>query len=218
MPVAVLSRYLLIDTASPTVQVGLIKNGTWQGFCCSDQSALCALFQTIRVCFDQTQTNWRDVDGFIYCQGPGSTLGLRVATMAIKGWRQLPRLHLIPLYAYSSLDAAAAGLLREGIAPPWDIVAGYRSGQWHCLTMSAGKKSYSSTIITSETLKQKTTPCYGLNLGKTRATFPSNVNPLNYDLHDLPAVLHSVLHPQKHPKPFSPNSPQYTRWEKQRHR
>src|SRR5205085_2213208 len=93
---------LLIDAASAQVQVGWLERHEdgWQH---SAEEAGVGIFQAI----DALNRDVGDAGAFVFCDGPGSILGIRTAAMAIRTWNVLkPR----PVFAYSSLAVVAHAL------------------------------------------------------------------------------------------------------------
>jgi len=111
--------WLAVETATPTGSVAVWKDGL-------------AFEQTLRIqgthsellmpaidhALNVTGTTPGDVSAFIVGSGPGSFTGVRVGASLAKGWAMARG---IPLYAYSSLLAVAAGAGVAGsICPMFD--------------------------------------------------------------------------------------------------
>jgi tRNA threonylcarbamoyladenosine biosynthesis protein TsaB len=111
---------LLIDAASTRVQVGLLGASGPARWAALDGEAGVAVFTGIA----QLGVDPAAVGAFVFCEGPGSILGIRTAAMAIRTWQTLaPR----PAFAYGSLALVAAALGRDDVA----IVADARRDSWH---------------------------------------------------------------------------------------
>lgn len=115
---------LVLDAASTRVQVGwLVANGTarWEN---SDVEAGIGIFRGI----EALGIDVRDAGAFVFCDGPGSVLGIRTAAMALRTWGVIaPR----PVFAYGSLALAAHALGRKEIK----MIADARRDSWHCLQL-----------------------------------------------------------------------------------
>jgi tRNA threonylcarbamoyladenosine biosynthesis protein TsaB len=115
---------LILDAASARVQVGLLDrtdsahpDGRWFR---SGQEAGVALFEGVA----QLAVDPAAAGAFVFCEGPGSILGIRTAAMAIRAWNVLrPR----PVFVYQSLALVARALGR----PDTGIVADARRDTWH---------------------------------------------------------------------------------------
>src|SRR6267142_6499721 len=94
---------LILDAASARVQVGVWRrDGTsdWQS---SDEEAGIGVFRGI----EKLGVRVADVGAFVFCDGPGSILGIRTVAMALRTWVLLkPR----PVFGYSSLALVAHAL------------------------------------------------------------------------------------------------------------
>jgi tRNA threonylcarbamoyladenosine biosynthesis protein TsaB len=127
-------RLLLLDAASSRVQVGLMEPGrpaVWQS---STQEAGVAVFANAEVVLKQTGVGIGDIGAFVFCEGPGSTLGTRTVAMTIRTWLTLkPR----PVYRYQSLALLAHGLRHSHPSMPFSVITDARRDTWHCQTSNA---------------------------------------------------------------------------------
>jgi tRNA threonylcarbamoyladenosine biosynthesis protein TsaB len=112
---------LLLDSASSRIQAAFFAGGGAPGaWAASDDEAGTGIFS----CAESLGVPLRDVRGFVFCEGPGSILGIRTAAMAIRTWCALePR----PVFAYRSLELVARTM------PPGDfhVIADARRDSWH---------------------------------------------------------------------------------------
>jgi tRNA threonylcarbamoyladenosine biosynthesis protein TsaB len=125
---------LLIDAASSRVQIGwLEQRDRWEA---SDDEAGVGIFQAI----ERLQVDIGAVRGFVFCDGPGSILGIRTAAMAIRMWNVLkPR----PAFAYSSLALVAHALADGTIG----VIADARRESWHHYQIGRGLRRLPSTDL-----------------------------------------------------------------------
>lgn len=111
---------LFLDAASTRIQVGLwLKDapGPWQT---SEAEAGIGVFR----CLEQLDLDLDQVGGFVFCNGPGSILGIRTVAMVLRTWGTLsPR----PIYSYCSLELLAHVLGRPEVA----VIADARRDSWH---------------------------------------------------------------------------------------
>lgn len=98
--------FLVLDAAMPEVQVALLGASGCLASFRSQDPALESLYQGIEQCLSEAKCELQDVGGFIYCEGPGGTLGLRVIAMTLRAWRALDPWRRLPLFAYHAFDAA----------------------------------------------------------------------------------------------------------------
>jgi tRNA threonylcarbamoyladenosine biosynthesis protein TsaB len=111
---------LILDAASLRSQVGLFAaDGTARWETQTGEAGV-AIFR----CVDRLGVDLATVRAFVFCEGPGSTLGIRTVAMALRTWQTLsPR----PAFAYGSLDLIAHAIG----APATAIIADARRDTWH---------------------------------------------------------------------------------------
>jgi tRNA threonylcarbamoyladenosine biosynthesis protein TsaB len=113
---------LVLDAASATIQAGWIDSEAAMSFTSSIEEAGIGLFQ----CLDTLK---RPIDGagaFVFCDGPGSVLGVRTAAAAVRAWNVLSAR---PVYGYHSLTLLAHALRRADTS----VICDARRDSWHCL-------------------------------------------------------------------------------------
>lgn len=111
---------LLIDAASCSVQVGVFAADSSSRWAKQEAEAGVGIFR----CIEKLGINLADIRGFVFCEGPGSTLGIRISAMAIRTWQTLaPR----PAFAYGSLALLAHAIGRIDIT----VIADARRNSWH---------------------------------------------------------------------------------------
>jgi tRNA threonylcarbamoyladenosine biosynthesis protein TsaB len=123
---------LVLDAASTTVQVGLYRpaaNPVWKQ---SPEEAGQSLFANTESCLREAGCNLDDVGAFVFCEGPGSMLGIRTAAMAIRTWQSVKHR---PAYRYQSLVLLAVELRRASATLPFSVVADARRDTWHCVSV-----------------------------------------------------------------------------------
>src|SRR5438128_653507 len=96
---------LLLDAASARVQVGLLHRDQPARWASSDDESGVAVFR----CLEQLSIEPAEAGAFVFCDGPGSVLGVRTVAMAIRTWNVLK---LRPVFAYHSLAIVARALDR----------------------------------------------------------------------------------------------------------
>ncbi|MDR1528490.1 MAG: hypothetical protein LBS22_02810 [Puniceicoccales bacterium] len=79
-------RYLLIDSATQTTQVIIIDDKTVLDGKAYGGNAVDVVTVALEELFLKTNCGLDDFNGIIYCGGPGSSLGLRVALASINTW------------------------------------------------------------------------------------------------------------------------------------
>ena len=97
---------LVIDASSTTVQLGIPQQNDWLILEESNSLAMQGIFESCHQIFEKLDRNLREVDALLYCAGPGSTLGLRIAATFCRTilWNSN---HQVKLFDYNALDLAA---------------------------------------------------------------------------------------------------------------
>ncbi|HEY4299831.1 MAG TPA: peptidase M22 [Candidatus Didemnitutus sp.] len=130
-------RILVLDASSTRVQVGVLRRDgppVWQS---SNDDAGRGLFAGTSACLDAAGIEIDAVGAFVFCEGPGSMLGIRTTAMAIRIWQVLrPR----PVFRYSSLILLAHHLARSDHGP-FSVIADARRDTWHVVGVQAGAVS-----------------------------------------------------------------------------
>ncbi len=128
------ARLLILDAASTHVQVGLLRRGAPDLWRLSAEEAGTGIFSGAEALLRESGLKIGDLGAFIYCEGPGSMLGIRTVALALRTWQVLaPR----PVYAYQSL--AVAGQFAWAQQPPraFTVIADARRDTWHCQPVGA---------------------------------------------------------------------------------
>lgn len=148
-----LENFLLIDASSPTsTLVGLLgENGkTWRAFDEEKSPALEGIFVATEKVLGS-----RMPAGFIFCAGPGSILGIRIAAMAIRAWCACRWHASVPVLAYQSLRLHVA-LITRAFPQEKDfaVLAESRLNCWNVLGVRAGAPEKKICEIKSDVLAQ----------------------------------------------------------------
>ena len=128
---------LLIDSASTQIQVGLWRRDCEAIWSQSDQEAGIAVFACAELVLAQAGIGVADLGALVYCEGPGSILGIRTAAMALRVWSAATD-RTLPAFSYRSLELVAGDLLGSGAPAPFAIVADARRDSWHWVDGPAG--------------------------------------------------------------------------------
>jgi tRNA threonylcarbamoyladenosine biosynthesis protein TsaB len=116
---------LVIDAASSTVQIGWLEGERSNRWATSVEESGVGVFQALV----ELDVRPADARAFVFCDGPGSILGVRTAAMAIRTWRMLTSR---PVFAYHSLALVAHALNR----PDTEVIADARRDSWHSVAAS----------------------------------------------------------------------------------
>jgi tRNA threonylcarbamoyladenosine biosynthesis protein TsaB len=194
---------LLIDAASSRVQVGWFPNrdpraAIWTA---SDEETGIGLFR----CVDLLRLDLADAKSFVFCEGPGSVLGVRTCAMAVRTWNVIsPR----PILSYCSLALVAQALGR----PDLSVIADARRELWHRLALGEPLRRVPAAELSG--------PLAMPGNFRTWSTPPPGVEQVPYDLSALfPRVLDAELFKVcAEPDAFLHEEPSYVTWTPKIHR
>ena len=127
---------LWIDAASSRVQAGWLEGESAMSWEASEDEAGVAIFQAI----EKLGCNVATARGFVFCDGPGSILGIRTVAMALGTWNVL---EARPVFAYSSLALVAHAIGR----PELSIIADARRDAWHHYQIGVGLRRVPATDL-----------------------------------------------------------------------
>lgn len=192
---------LILDAASLRSQVGLITaDGTARWETQTGEAGV-AIFR----CVERLGVDLATVRAFVFCEGPGSTLGIRTVAMALRVWQNLsPR----PAFAYGSLDLIAHALAVAETA----IIADARRDTWHYQRLGQPLRRVPTAELTTPLL----TPADFRNW----TTLPANVTTTPYNVSTLltRALNARILRAVEAPEAFLHEEPSYATWNAHIHR
>jgi tRNA threonylcarbamoyladenosine biosynthesis protein TsaB len=206
---------LLLDAASKTVQVGLLRQdgtGVWRN---SESESGKALFTGVDACLKTAGLRMADVAAFAFCDGPGSTLGIRTAAMAIRTW-QAEKAR--PAYGYGSLQLIARALAASATAP-FTVIADARRDTWHGVSVdSTGATGPLARMATGD-LAATSGSLYQPVSFRSWAPSPRPTLDVSYHVAELLAALRDqdIFQPSSEPDAFLHEAPSYKKWSSQVH-
>ena len=181
---------LVIDGSGSSVFAGVLgADGTWLAHSETGGAALESLFPTVETTLKAAQLSLADLRSFIYCEGPGSVLGLRLCAMAIETWSRLypASAHY---YSYNSLQLSAALICAD--TPGIDsalLVSDWKKGAWNAVTIEDGRPA-ATDVADDAMIANWTGPLYHLPQRKGWQKPPANAIAVDYHPARLPEVLH----------------------------
>lgn len=192
---------LVIDAASSRVQVGWLEAGGVGRWAVSEEESGIAVFRGI----EQLGVEVAAAGAFLFCEGPGSILGIRTVAMALRAWTTLkPR----PIFAYNSLALIAHALPD----PEVTVIADARRDAWHAFRRAHGlaripTAGLSGALVMPEGFRNWT-------------SLPEGVRPTPYSVGDLLGATaeQDLLRPTPAPDAFLHEEPSYATWTPQVHR
>ncbi len=211
---------LLLDASGPAAQTGLRQGGRWLSFAKTQGEALKTIFSGADACLRESGKEISGLEGFIYCEGPGSVLGVRLTVMAIEGWLGLPGRQGLPVRSYRSLDAGAALLQNRGVSPPFHIISEFRKDRWFHMSVPASGPPGEIKAAAETELQSLKEPVYWLRQRLSGIPPPVPCQPLEYDLRELPSGFGFSAPAGTAPSfpVFSAGAAGYVKWRGGRHR
>lgn len=196
------SPTIVLDAASSLVQVGVLADpaGPWRWHSSTEESGV-ALFS----CLERLGVAPASVNTWLYCDGPGSILGIRTVAMALRTWAVLwPR----PIFSYTSLALVAHALGR----PEVGLIADARRDTWHHFSLQGGLRRVDTAALAGELVMPE-----GF---RHWSQPPPHVALVPYLLADLlPQVIDAPLfRATSAPDAFLHEEPRYATWTPQIHR
>ncbi|MFA5058483.1 MAG: peptidase M22 [Opitutaceae bacterium] len=210
---------LLIDSASSRVQVGLCghdRSAVWHQ---SEQEPSVALFECVAASLTEAGMGMHDIGAFVFCEGPGSILGIRTAAMALRTWQAVGQ-PAPPAYAYRSLELAAHALRENGTRPPFAVIADARRNAWHWVEVAIDGTIGPLQRAPSSALADFTGDLFMPVGFRTWTSLPRKVHAVPYSLpswwqrHSETDLLHSAPEPDA----FLHEDSTYASWTPQIHR
>ena len=98
---------LVVDASSNPVQVGIPEKRGWLCLAQVEEQALEGLFLATENILRDSKKEISKVNSVYYCEGPGSTLGLRLAAAFVKTLRWCHAHANFEVFAYNALDLAS---------------------------------------------------------------------------------------------------------------
>ena len=192
---------LLLDACSARVQIGWLVDATNMRWAASDAEAGIGVFNGIK----ELGISPQDAGALVYCDGPGSILGIRTVAMALRIWNVLaPK----PTFSYHGLQLLAHSLGR----PELTIIADARRDTWHSFKLGSALRR----VPTAELAGELATP-EGF---RHWSTLPPSATQVPYSLAAIvPRILDlNLLKATDAPDAFLHEEPSYVTWTPQIHR
>lgn len=213
------AAYLVLDASTRDITVGVVRGDQWEASRHAAGDALETLFGLTREALSISGRTLADLQGVLFCAGPGSLLGLRLAAMATATWITLPELAHWQLRQYHSLEFVAHGRLLAG-ETDFHVLSPFRRDRLNHLAVIA-KQPREPDVVSVDELESLSPPCYFVQNGTLRTSRPENVSLCEYSLDELPAVFAAfpqIFHPARQPEIHLPIAPTFARWSAERHR
>jgi tRNA threonylcarbamoyladenosine biosynthesis protein TsaB len=209
---------LVIDGSGASVFVGLLgTEGKWLSQITQKSAPLEGLFPAVESVLYAAQCRISDVRDFIYCEGPGSVLGLRLCAMAIQTWGHL-REPDVRYFAFNSLALTATLILID--TPEMNqalLVSDWKKDAWNSIRINEGQPETITVLDNQAVSNWKGGPLFYLPQRKGWQKVPQNAITLEYSSHRLPEAM-QLLKETKKIELYTSNINVFQKWVPQRHR
>ena len=211
------SPTLVIDGSCSVLFAGVLgSNGNWLARSEQAGAPLESLFPAIEAALDTARLTLADIRTFIYCEGPGSVLGLRLCAMAIETWS---RLHpqSAHYYVYNSLQLAAALICLDtpGLEQAL-LISDWKKGIWNAVKIRNGQPSVIE-VADDAAIADWTEPLYHLPQRKGWQQPPANATTVEYRPDRLTDVFH-LPRPTATVELYASGVNVFQKWTPERHR
>lgn len=205
---------LVVDAASTTVQVGLLRAAQTPLWRSSSDEAGKALFALTDELLRAAGLTLADVRAFIFDAGPGSMLGVRTVAMALRTWQALAAR---PAYQFQSLALLAHELARAGHRGA--VIADARRDTWHVIEFTAPDRIAPLRRVPAAELAATSTPLWQPAAFRAWSKPPRVTQECAFHLPALFAA-HAdaeLFTAVETPDAFQHEAPEYKKWSAQVH-
>jgi len=216
--VAAHGSVLMLDPCTIHVQAGVLRTGQAPIWHSGGDDSSIHLFAAAEICLKAANLKPSQIGAYVFCEGPGSQLGIRTAAMALRTWQAL-RTAPAPVFAYRSLLVAALALARTHPGP-FAVVADARRDSWHAVRVAADGSASPVLRVASAELADWPEPLLTPTGFRAWAQPPRPAGTCDYDCAAMFAALGELplLAPVAEPEPWLSAPITYKTWTGERHR
>lgn len=216
--VAAHGSVLLLDPCTIHVQAGVLRAGAAPLWHSGGDDSSVHLFSAAETCLHAAGLKPGRVGAYVFCDGPGSQLGIRTAAMALRTWQVL-RAAPAPVFAYRSLRVAALAHARQH-SGPFAVVADARRESWHAVRVAADGTATDVLRIARAELADWPEPLLTPTGFRAWAQPPRPADTCGYDCATMFGLLAAepLLFPVAEPEPWLSAPITYQTWAGERHR
>ncbi len=211
---------LVTDASSPGAQAGVLVDGQWASFAKLEGEASKVLFTAVETVLEEAGLTLNDIRGFAYCEGPGSTLGIRINSMAIRTWNSLMNTPM-PIFSYRSLNACAASVeYQEPTDTSYAIFSDLRKNIWNALRVNEDSETGELEIVEAKDLGNWPKPRYYIQQRLFSPGKPEGSEALDYSIESLGAEnrLIDLLRKVETPEVLQTTETTFKKWVPARHK
>lgn len=216
--VAAYGSVLVLDPCTIHVQAGVLQVGRAAHWHSGGDDSSVHLFSAAESCLAKAGLKPSQIGAYVFCDGPGSQLGIRTAAMALRTWQTL-RATAAPVFAYRSLRVAALAHART-FPGPFAVVADARRESWHAVRVATDGTATDVLRVAREELAGWSEPLLTPAGFRAWAQPPRPASTCGYDCATMFAALadEPLLFPVDEPEPWLSAPITYKTWAGERHR
>ncbi|HAD21199.1 MAG TPA: hypothetical protein DCF87_03685 [Opitutae bacterium] len=201
---------LVVDASTNPVQVGIPEKRGWLCLAQVEEQALEGLFLATENILRDSKKEISQVNSVYYCEGPGSTLGLRLAAAFVKTLRWCHAHASFEVFAYNALDLASLLVPKENSI----IQAPFRVGFRFVRIPNSNPLEAEKKIIPQDEAFSEYPNSFHLPDIRMRATPIVPEQTISYDLSKIKGLsdLNLVSKPCSEITPYNPRAPQFKKW------
>lgn len=209
---------LLLDAAGSVVQTGLWSDGRWESWRDSREEAGTSLFEGTHSILKETGRGLSELEGFLFCEGPGSMLGIRIAAMAIQGWQHLASKPL-PVFTYDSHTLLAHILLAREEKQPFHVISDARRERWNLASVSPEGDVLPLQRVSGDVLPTLEGSFFRMEeIVRNQSPVAATTIPYRLLEHASLFLRPGFLRPAERPAALLQEKPEYKKWSAERHR
>jgi hypothetical protein len=211
---------LVTDCSAPGVRVGILAESGWLAYEKNEGETGAVLFQAIKQVLSTAHLSLKNIGSFAFCEGPGSTLGIRINAMALRTWTSLAETEK-QVFAYRSLNAAA--ILINHTQPDvsvFCILSDLRKNSWNGSQVISGNPPSNIEVVSREAIDTWPMPRYFIQQRIHSPGLPPDSTRLEYDLEPIgnSQSFLDLLKLVEMPTVFQTTNTQFKKWVPTRHR
>ena len=201
---------LVVDASTSPVQVGIPALNSWKALHQVESQALEGLFSATGKVLEISGYKISNINCVYFCEGPGSTLGLRLAAAFVRTIRWSQKSSEFKVFSYNALDLASI------LAPQKNAIiqAPFRVGLRFVRISNIESKNSEKKIIPEDEALREYPNSYHLPDPRKRSKPVDPEKTLVYDLSLIEGLNHLkiISKPCTDILPYNPKAPKFKKW------
>ena len=214
--------WLLVDAAGPESMAGILREGELVGLQWTHGDVLEWLPAAVEIVLREAGASTANLAGCIYAQGPGSTLGLRVAALFLRSLMAMPAHAHWKCLTYNNLEVALAGRIGRPDRVASAGAAPWRRDRVHVVRLKDTRRplAFEHGYCAPDDPVLAEADRWLLGRRPHGAAAGTILEWQPYPLESLAGLLTrypELLSPVEGPGPYTADEPEFARWTPQRH-